>query len=79
MVYVDEVYANGDGADSWCSTDNDLPVNIYRSSFYDPPSCGSRSCVIINKIEYLEINVVPNCALSHKFDSGSGMYCTAKD
>jgi hypothetical protein len=46
-IFIDETYANGDGTDSWCSTDIPIfPLKMYSNSIYPVPQCFVESCLM---------------------------------
>jgi hypothetical protein len=46
-MLVDETYANGDGTDSWCSTNKLVPNALFEYEKYLEPSCSGLSCFTI--------------------------------
>lgn len=64
--YFDEVYANGDGTDSWCSTNGTVPVDIYAGKVYSTPLCDIWSCTLgdFEKGLVSQIVIVQNEAMS---------------
>jgi hypothetical protein len=45
-LFFDETYANGDGTDSWCTTNEQVPVDMYYQQKYPIPQCDKWSCGI---------------------------------
>jgi hypothetical protein len=45
-IYFDETYANGDGSDSWCTTNELIPLELYSQKTYPSPACGTWSCFV---------------------------------
>lgn len=43
-MLIDDSYANGDGTDSWCTTDIPIPNNVYINQAYKLPVKGTYSC-----------------------------------
>jgi hypothetical protein len=43
-MYFDETYANGDGTDSWCTTNQLFPVDVFYGQAYTIPPCDMWSC-----------------------------------
>jgi hypothetical protein len=45
-MFLDETYANGDGTDSWCTTNQQIPVDFYDKKTYASPQCGQWTCFL---------------------------------
>jgi hypothetical protein len=45
-MFFDETYANGDGTDSWCTTNEQLPLEMHYLHVYPEPKCDVWSCGI---------------------------------
>jgi hypothetical protein len=43
-MFLDETYANGDGTDSWCTTNQQIPAALYDYQTYTNPQCDVWSC-----------------------------------
>ena len=46
FIILDETYANGDGTDSWCTTNEQLPLEMHYQHIYPEPKCDVWSCGI---------------------------------
>lgn len=45
-IIFDETYANGNGTDSWCSTDILVPTEMHKHQTYPNPKCDQWSCSV---------------------------------
>lgn len=51
QMWLDESYANGDGTDSWCSTNEKVELKMYSGQSYVSPKCDIWSCVGLSEFE----------------------------
>jgi hypothetical protein len=49
-AYLDETYSNGEGSDTWCSTHQIIPKDIF-TGYADPP-CTALSCFLVDLANY---------------------------
>lgn len=66
-MFLDETYANGDGTDSWCTTDTTIPDIIYVEKTYSTPACALWTCMTGymqsgQPRPYLKPDTAPQCA-----------------
>jgi hypothetical protein len=45
---VGEIYANGDGTDSWCRSNVPVLNQFYSGGSYIAPECNSESCLFVD-------------------------------
>jgi hypothetical protein len=60
-MFLDETYANGDGTDSWCTTNEQISADCYDDQIYSIPVCGAWSCL------YGELRAGRGSAVIHKY------------
>jgi len=65
---MDEMFANGDGSDSWCKTKLRVPLELYPTKAYEAPVCGSYKCYQSRL-----------GSINPDFDASTGAYCDFTD